>query len=67
LASSIVSEGFLFVPRSIGLPFYTSPLASMAAGAVGGASGWVVAKQQEPYVLMARERNKTEGVSSLFR
>ena len=67
LASSIVSEGFLFVPRSMGLPFYTSPLASMAAGAVGGASGYLVAKQQEPYVLLARERNKTEGVSSLFR
>jgi hypothetical protein len=67
LASSIVSEGFLFVPRSIGLPFYTSPIASLAAGVVGGASGMVVAKQQEPYVLMARERNKTEGVSSLFR
>jgi len=67
LASSVVSDGFLFMPSSIVLPFYTSPLASMAAGAIGGASGYLVAKQQEPYVLLARERNRTEGVSSLFR
>ena len=67
LAASVVSDGFLFMPSSIVLPFYTSPLASMAAGAVGGASGRIVAKQKEPYVLLARERNKTEGVSSLFR
>jgi len=67
LGAATVMEGLAFVPFSAGLPFYVAPLAIITGGVVGGSSGYAVAKQQEPVVLMARERNRTDGVSSLFR
>jgi len=67
IGASAVSDAFGFVPQSAGLPFFTAPIAFMAAGAVGKVTGSIVAKQQEPVVLMARERNRSTGVSQLFR